>query len=227
MEFASLYSFVPHVLEPIFPGCLWKGKTTQPIVALSFDDGPHPRYTPQLLKVLERSEISASFFWLGRCVEQAPAVAHSTYQQGHWIGLHGYTHRSFPRLSSAELTQSLVRTQGAIANACQLTPSEVKQRIRDVRPPNGLFTPHILQQLRQEQYRPVMWTIAPEDWVSPGVSTVVKRIMKWVRNGALIVLHDGMYGGEDVAEIAALLIPRLQAQGYQFVTVDDLWRQYF
>ena len=200
--------------------------TDQPIVALSFDDGPHPNHTPKLLSVLEQYRIPASFFWLGICVEQAPAIARAIYRQGHWIGLHGYTHRSFPRLSTAELLQSLEKTQRAIAQACQLPLSEVKQRIRDVRPPNGLFTPQILHQLRQERYRPVMWTIAPEDWVRPGVSVVVKRVMQQVRKGSLIVLHDGMCGGEDVAEIAALLVPQLQAQGYQFMTINDLWRQH-
>ena len=71
-----------------------------------------------------------------------------------------------------------------------------------------------------------MWTIAPEDWVRPGVSVVVKRVMRQVSKGSLIVLHDGVYGGEDIAEIVALLAPQLLAQGYQFVTIDDLWRQH-
>lgn len=226
MEIASLYSLAPRILEPLFPHCLWKGGTDALMVALSFDDGPHPKYTPQLLIELERYQIPASFFWLRVCVEQAPEIARAIYHQGHWIGLHGYTHRSFPRLSAAELNQSLEKTQVAIVRACQLPLSEVKQRIRDVRPPNGLFTPQILNQLLQEHYRPVMWTIAPEDWVRPGVSVVVKRVMRQVHKGSLIVLHDGVYGGEDIAEIVAWLAPQLLAQGYQFVTIDDLWRQH-
>jgi peptidoglycan/xylan/chitin deacetylase (PgdA/CDA1 family) len=70
-----------------------------------------------------------------------------------------------------------------------------------------------------------MWSVVPEDWVRPGVATVVQRVLKEVTNGSIIVLHDGACGGEDVAEITKILIPKLLLQGYQFVTVDELWLQ--
>jgi peptidoglycan/xylan/chitin deacetylase (PgdA/CDA1 family) len=178
-----------------------------------------------LLEVLDRHQIPASFFWLGICVQRFPEIARTVWQQGHWIGLHGYDHRSFPGLSSAELQQSLVATQEAIAQACHLNPKEAQQ-IRDVRPPNGLFTPQTLKLLKQWQYRPVMWSVVPEDWVRPGIEVAVGRILRQVQNGALIVLHDGSCGGEDVAAIAAQVIPALQQQGYRFVTVNELWQQH-
>jgi peptidoglycan/xylan/chitin deacetylase (PgdA/CDA1 family) len=145
-------------------------------------------------------------------------VAKAVYQQGHWLGLHGYEHRSFPRLSAEALQQSLTKNQMAISNACGLEP----QKIQDVRPPNGLFTPQTLKLLRQWQYRPVMWSVVPEDWTSPGISTVVERVMKQVQNGSIIVLHDGMHGGQDVAAITAQLIPRLLERDYRFVTIKKL-----
>ena len=96
--------------------------------------------------------------------------------------------------------------------------------ICDVRPPNGLFTPQTLNLLSQWQYRPVMWSVVPEDWVRPGVSVVVQRVLQQVNNGSLIVLHDGACGGQDVAATVQNLVPQLLQQGYSFVTVDTLWR---
>jgi peptidoglycan/xylan/chitin deacetylase (PgdA/CDA1 family) len=170
MQFAPLYPLIHKLLKPAFPTCLWEGAAAAKTIALTFDDGPHPVHTPQLLDVLDHYQIPASFFWLGVCVERFPNVAQLVWQRGHWIGLHGYDHRSFTRLSPQELRQSLIQTQMAIAQACQLDPIEVQQRIRDVRPPNGFFTPQILRLLEQWQFRPVMWSVVPEDWVRPGVA---------------------------------------------------------
>jgi peptidoglycan/xylan/chitin deacetylase (PgdA/CDA1 family) len=220
MQFAPLYPVIHRVLNPFFPACLWAGRSDCRAIALTFDDGPHPDHTPRLLEVLDRHQIPASFFWLGLCVERAPQVAKAIYERGHWIGLHGYDHRAFPSLAPAELKQSLEKTQAAIAAACEL-PGD---RIRDVRPPNGLFTPRTLTLLQQWGYRPVMWSVVPEDWVNPGVDTVVQRVMQQVTNGSQIVLHDGYCGGSNVAAVADALIPRLLEQGYQFVTINDLWQ---
>jgi peptidoglycan/xylan/chitin deacetylase (PgdA/CDA1 family) len=220
MQLAPLYPWFYQILRPTFPGCLWSGASAVPQVALTFDDGPHPQYTPALLKVLDRYGVRASFFWLGACVARSPATAQAVARRSHHIGLHGYSHRSFPRLTPTELQQSLAHTQGIIAETCGIA----RDRLVDVRPPNGLFTPQTLAVLRQGRYRPVMWSVVPEDWVQPGVATVVQRVLKQVRNGSLIVLHDGACGGEDVAAVVERLIPQLQARGYDFVTVEQFWR---
>ena len=221
MQLAPFLPILYRILEPTFPSCLWAGNPNSKVIALTFDDGPHPHYTPQLLKVLDQYSIPASFFWLGACVNYSPAVAKAVYERGHWIGLHGYDHRSFPMLTPAELKESLQKTQDAIAQAGCLSPTT----IRDVRPPNGLFTPHTLDLLHQWHYRSVMWSVVPEDWVRPGIAVVLQRVLQQVQNGSLIVLHDGACGGQDVAVITAQLIPQLLRQGYRFVTVDTLWQQ--
>jgi len=218
MEFAPLFPLVYRLLQPTFPHCLWCGDPNSKTIALTFDDGPHPQYTPQVLSVLKRYNITASFFWLGNCVHRFPEVAKTVSEQGHWIGLHGYEHDSFSLLSPTQLKQSLEKTQVAIYNACNLSPEQV----RDVRPPNGFFTPQTLKLFQQWNYRPVMWSVVPEDWVHPGVNVVVNRVMKQVKNGSLIVLHDGYFGGKDVAETINILIPKLLQQGYEFVTVNSL-----
>ena len=217
MQFAPVYPILYRILKQTFPNCLWSGNKNLPKIALTFDDGVHPQYTPQLLQVLERYQVTASFFWLGICVERSPELAREVYNQGHWLGLHGWEHKSFPRLKAEELKTSLSKTQAAIYQACGLPP----EKVRDVRPPNGVFTPRTLKLLRQWDYRPVMWSVVPEDWVCPGVEIVRKRVLQQVNNGSLIVLHDGYHGGKYVAEIANILIPELLGLGYEFVTVND------
>ncbi|MBD2667037.1 polysaccharide deacetylase family protein [Richelia sinica] len=218
MPLAPFLPLIYRVLKPSFPQCLWSGSTNSKTIALSFDDGPHPEYTAQVLTILDRYNITASFFWLGVCVNRYPNIAQAVSRK-HWIGLHGYEHHNFPLLSPPELKQSLEKTQAAIYSACNLHPTQV----RDVRPPNGLFTPKTLKLFREWNYRSVMWSVVPEDWVRPGVNIVVQRVLQQVTGGSLIVLHDGMCGGEDVADIIQILIPQLLQQGYEFVTVDSLW----
>jgi peptidoglycan/xylan/chitin deacetylase (PgdA/CDA1 family) len=225
MQFAPIYPLLHRVLKPVFPACLWAGAPSEKTIALTFDDGPHPQFTLPLLEVLERYQVKASFFWLGVYVDRFPTIAQEIWQRGHWIGLHGYHHISFPRLSAADLQDSLVKTQEAIAHACQLDLAFVQQQVRDVRPPNGLFTPQTLTYLNQGNFRPVMWSVVPEDWLRPGVQAAVQRVMQQTQNGSVIVLHDGYFGGEDVAETADRLIPTLLEQGYSFVTIDQLWQQ--
>jgi peptidoglycan/xylan/chitin deacetylase (PgdA/CDA1 family) len=223
MQFAPLYPLLYQVLKPVFPGCLWRGDPQSKAIALTFDDGPHPQNTPPLLAVLNQYQIPASFFWLGVCVHHSPDVARAIYQSGHWIGLHGYTHRPFPLLSNDVLKQDLDRTKQAIAQACSLDPSGTNH-LQYVRPPYGVALPQTLNYLKQWNYRPVMWSVVPEDWARPGINTVVARVLRQTQNGSLIVLHDGYTGGEDVAAIAAKIIPALLTQGYEFVTVDQFWQ---
>ena len=227
MQFAPIYPVLYKILKPAFPGCLWSGREhlgqETKTIALTFDDGPHPEYTPPLLDVLEEYGITASFFWLGACVERYGAIARAVVERGHWIGIHGYTHRNFPALKEEELRSSLQNTQQMISDTCGLSP----EKIIDVRPPNGVFTPKTLRLLHQWQYRPVMWSVVPEDWTRPGIAKVAQRVMQQTISGSLIVLHDGYFGGVDCAASTQIIIPQLLAQNYQFVTVDQFWREKF
>ncbi len=222
MQFAPIYPFLYRLLAPTFPNCLWRGRSDRNQIALTFDDGPHPEYTPQLLKVLERYDQVASFFCLGSCVRTNPEVVREISQRGHWLGLHGYKHKSFPSLSQDEVNKSLLETRAAIASVTDIEPD----RLVDVRPPNGLFTPAILKQLENLGYRVVMWSLVSEDWRNPGIEVICDRVTNQIKNGANIVLHDGYYGGgKDIAAIVANLIPHLLDRGYQFVSINDFWQQ--
>ncbi len=218
MQLAPLFPIVHRILKPAFPQCFWGGDPNSRAIALTFDDGPHPQYTPELLSVLDYYGIRASFFWLGENVNRFPEVAQAVCTRGHWIGLHGYDHQSFPLLTATDLKHSLEKTRMTIHQACGIK----LEHLRDVRPPNGLFTPDTLNYLKQWNYRVIMWSVVPEDWVRPGVTTVVQRVMDQVCNGSVIVLHDGACGGQDVALTLQKLIPQLLQRGYYFVTVDTL-----
>lgn len=214
-----LYSPLHWGLKTLFPDCLWElqaDPNTQPI-ALTFDDGPHPDHTPALMEVLAHFQVPGNFFVLGERVQRWPQLAQEIVRQGHHIGLHGWQHRSFTQLTQEEIHHSLSRNQAALAEACGGSPSDY----RDVRPPNGLFWPHTLADLRDWGLRVVMWSVVPEDWLTPPISVVLERILTQVRSGSLIVLHDGVHGGSQVATITQQLIPRLQERGFQFVRLSD------
>jgi peptidoglycan/xylan/chitin deacetylase (PgdA/CDA1 family) len=217
--YTTFYSTLHKTLSSNFPACLWSGDPSRREVALTFDDGPHRRFTPGLLKVLERWQVQASFFVLGCQVDNTPEIARDIYHAGHWIGLHGYQHHPF--LTTHGLKKDLERTRHALARACNLDPTT----IWDVRPPFGFFTPEILTALTTWGYRPVMWQVLADDSMHPGPSVIVQRILQQTTQGALIVLHDGNDGCGDVAEATDQIIQRLSSEGYQFVTVDDLWQR--
>jgi peptidoglycan/xylan/chitin deacetylase (PgdA/CDA1 family) len=154
-------------------------------------------------------------------VKNYPEIAQAVIQQGHWICLHGYYHQMFHKMTDEQLKKDLEETKQEILNISDLHPNS----LLDVRPPNGVFTPKTLTLLKQWGYRPVMWTVVPEDWVRPGVNIVTNRVIQQTTNGSIIVLHDGNDGGQDVAASAKSIIPKLLEKGYKFVTIDQLWQQ--
>ncbi|MCM1984260.1 polysaccharide deacetylase family protein [Lyngbya confervoides] len=208
-------------LSAQLPLCLWEGDPRRPQVALTFDDGPHPDYTPPLLAVLAQYQVKATFFWLGAWVDRHPTLARQVYEAGHWIGLHGYTHRSFLGQSPTQIRHQLERTQQAIARACGGDPAQ----FIDVRPPYGICWRQTTQQIRAWGYRPCMWSVVPVDWTTPGIDCVAQRVLKHTRNGSIIVLHDGPSGGAQVAQSTQAFLPHLLTQGFSCLTVEEFWRQ--
>src|SRR6266496_4703369 len=128
------WSLLPHlhsILQRQFPQALWVGPADRLDIALTFDDGPDPRDTPQLLDVLARHRVVATFFWLGERIQALPALARAAAAAGHQIAIHGYAHQAFPLLPATALRNQLDRTRQLIAEASGQNPAT----IHDVRPP--------------------------------------------------------------------------------------------
>ncbi|MEM9137727.1 MAG: polysaccharide deacetylase family protein [Cyanobacteria bacterium P01_F01_bin.42] len=223
MAAADLIPYLYRFLRRRQPDCLWEGDRTLPQVALTFDDGPHPIYTPPLLRVLEQYSVKATFFWLGSWVERYPEIARAVYEQGHWIGLHGHVHRPFIGQSPTSIHTSLKHTQEAISRACDRPAAAFV----DVRPPYGICSSRTVKRLRSWGYRPVMWSMVPVDWTEPGIALITQRVLNATVSGDIIVLHDGSSGGKDVANVTAAILPKLQADDLAFITVEQMWTQSF
>jgi peptidoglycan/xylan/chitin deacetylase (PgdA/CDA1 family)/sulfur carrier protein ThiS len=165
-------------------------------VALTFDDGPWPQTTEQILAILAQRRAPATFFVVGRLVERHPEVVRRELAAGMAIGTHSYSHpQPFDRLPAARIREEITRV-GGILQPLGLRPV-------GFRPPGGAYSRAVVVEARQLGYRTVLWTIDPADW-QPGVTPdqLVRRVLAAARPGAIVLLHDG--GGDRSATVAAL-----------------------
>ena len=190
-----------------------RGLSNQPYVAMTFDDGPHPKNTPRLLDILRTRNIKATFYVIGSNVDRYPHIVRRIVAEGHEIGNHTYTHRKLTTLSNSELRREMRRTEDAIVRAAAVKP-------RTMRPPYGA----LLQRQRSLvfsdfTYPTIMWSVDPNDWKRPGPSVVRSRILRGAHNGAIILAHD-----LHAPTIDAMpgTFDDLLSKGYQFITVSQL-----
>ena len=196
---------------------LWFGDEARREIALTFDDGPHPQDTPKVLDMLAKHNICATFFLVGKYVEQYPALVKQIHQSGHQLGIHCYRHRPFPLENPIVLRTQLDRTRKAIADICGVAP----ETIRDLRPPYAAFTPKLADMLTDWGYRLVLWNHIPPHWMQP-LNWTISQLCDQITPGAIILLHDGHGHGPKVAQILDAMIPRLSTQGFDFITIDQM-----
>lgn len=178
-------------------------------IALTFDDGPHPYYTEQLLDGLKERDVKATFFVLGKHAEQYPKLVQRMSEEGHLIGNHTYSHIQLNRRNSEAFKEELIKTSELIE---ELTGQEVQY----VRPPYGTWNKSFEKELNMF---PVLWNIDPLDWSSRSVSGIVKKVTSKAKENAIILMHDEY----DTTVTAALqIVDELKEQGYEFVTVEEL-----
>jgi cellulose synthase/poly-beta-1,6-N-acetylglucosamine synthase-like glycosyltransferase/peptidoglycan/xylan/chitin deacetylase (PgdA/CDA1 family) len=190
-------------------------------IALTFDDGPDPRYTPQILDVLARHHAHATFFQIGSKVNEYPEISRRVLAAGNEIGSHTFTHVEPGRTPAWRLDVELSLTSNAIAAATGRVP--VLMRPPYSSEPSAVagadFT--AMRQIGAAGYLVVLADHDTEDWQRPGVGAIVSAAQPAGGAGAVVMLHDS--GGDRSQTVAALevLIPRLQAQGYRFTTVSE------
>ena len=191
---------------------LWE---TPPLLALTFDDGPSKVFTPVLLDGLRERGVHVTFFMLGLLAEKAPEIVLTAYEDGHAIGGHSYDHRSnFTKLSASELQTQLQKTDDIIAGITGEGPPFL------VRPPNGKINEEIAKQTGKAN---ILWNVDPRDWAVRDADAVCAAIIEGAVDGGVVILHDIH---ETSVQGALQAIDALLAEGWQFVTVPELYAAY-
>ena len=198
-----------------------KGKTKK--IALTYDDGPNDPYTLQLMDVLAKHKVRATFFLIGRFVSRRPNIVRDLAKAGHVLGNHTYTHAPLIFQTSVQVRIQLTSCRQAIEDA-------IGEHSNLFRPPYGGRRPAVFQIARELGLEPVMWNAIGYDWLDTTTPQRIEHnVAKSIRGGDVVVLHDGSHkrlGTDRSKTVAAtdLLISRYKAEGYEFVTIPELMK---
>lgn len=184
-------------------------KTITAKVALTFDDGPHPVYTPQLLDGLKERGVHATFFVVGKNILGNEALLKRMETEGHLIGNHTYSH---VKLSELDIARACAEVEKTNALICEVTGKEPEF----IRPPFGEWKKAMECSF---EMIPVLWDVDPLDWTTKNTALVVERVLKDTKPGDIILLHDYYQSSVDAA---LEIVDALTERGYKFVTVDEL-----
>lgn len=193
------------------------------LLALTYDDGPNDPYTQLMLDVLERHGVKATFFLIGKFVQQRPDLARTVVDAGHAIGSHTWDHPNLIYLSQSELRRQLEKTRQAIVDA---TGVDTKL----FRPPWGARRPATLRTIRAFGLAPVMWSVTCYDWKVDSADAIMAHAVRQIRGGDVILLHDGRHSamGWDrsrTVEATARILSRYQSECYGFVTIPEMMKK--
>lgn len=188
---------------------LMEQSQAHPEVALTFDDGPSPKYTPLLLDGLKERNVRATFFLLGKNVKENQELVQRMQAEGHLLGNHTYNHVQLNKIPETTARQEILKTNNEIYEATGKYPEYM-------RPPYGAWKKNM--ELCVEML-PVFWDIDTLDWKSQNVDAILKAAGEEPEDGSIILMHDEY---QTSVEASLLLIDRLKEKGYEFVTVDEL-----
>ncbi len=212
--------------QSMAPTGQWFGRTFTGLgrgskqLALTYDDGPNDPHTLRLLEVLARHNVRATFFLIGRYVEQRPDIVREVVRAGHVVGNHTFNHPLLTFKNARELKAQLTRCEHVLTDA-------VGEHSNLFRPPFGGRRPAVLSRARQMGLEPIMWSVTGYDWNAPSVEHIERKVTRQVRGGDVILLHDGghlHFGTDRSYTVTATdrLISRYRAEGYEFVTVPEM-----
>jgi peptidoglycan/xylan/chitin deacetylase (PgdA/CDA1 family) len=199
----------------VFGYALWRGSRAVHDVALTFDDGPDSRFTPQILAILARENVHATFFMVGANVVKHPQIARRVADEGHAIGNHTFTHPDLIVAAPRRVRSEIERTEQAILRATGI-------RTDLFRPPYGFRTPVVYRQLQRDGLRMVEWTLTSQDWRNRGPAKICQRVLRRVRPGSIILFHDGRGNRSDTVAALPTIIRALKGRGYRLVTIPEL-----
>lgn len=197
-----------------------QGRTSEKIVALTFDDGPNKEYTREILSILENYNIKAGFFIKGKYAKIDPELVKEIFEKGHIIGNHSFSHPNFIHISEQEIKEEIKKTSEIIYKITGEHPIFF-------RPPFGACSPLMIEILREKNYQIITWSAMTNDWDPVTAEHIAQDILRRVGPGGIIGLHDGcpsMMGGDRSQTVKALpkIIKELRNRGYRFASLDDL-----
>ncbi len=199
----------------LFGPFFWRGTSRAGAVALTFDDGPDPAYTPSVLAILARYQAQATFFMLGERVRLYPALAREVSQAGHAVGSHCEHHVSLLLASPARISREIVQAETAIEQATGRQPWLL-------RPPYGFHPPLLSREAKRRGYLVVGWSISSQDSASLPAERIARRVLARVRSGSIVLLHDGRGQREETVKALPLILAGLRQRNLRCVTLPQL-----
>ncbi len=184
-------------------------------VALTFDDGPHPIYTPRILEILAEFDVPATFFVVGQNVENYPEAFQALLDSGCEIGNHTYSHRNVGKMNEAEIRREIEATEAAVAKVCD-------RRLCLLRPPEGSLGVPLERVSVDKGYDLILWSIDTLDWAHTPSDKIVSKVIGNVCGGDIILMHDYVSGKNTTCDALRMIISELKERGYEFVTVSEL-----
>ena len=181
-------------------------------VTLTFDDGPSGRFTRRLLDGLQQRNVKATFLLCGYRLKDYPAEAKRICDEGHEIGLHGYSHGCMTDMCQEELEREIADTLALLPEGC---------RPVFLRPPGGKCSKTVADAAKQADLSILSWSVDPKDWASHDAQSIRQTVVKTVRNGDIVLLHDM---SDSSVDAALEIVDELKAQGFTFVTASELAR---